>query len=444
VNQTRIITTASPILNVVGPDQDVVWVGKPDKSGNSISLAARKPGSVQLEIIDIFHHSQTLEIVVQPDLQSLQAEIDQIAPGHHVIVGSANGTIVLHGHVPSADLADKLVQMAAPFGPRVINMLEISGGQQVTLQVRFAEVSKDAVSALGVNFGIAGNSGFGANIIGGVGPLGISSTAGGAPSLAVGTPGANVTAFAQLTAGKTPFDIFVNALRDNNLLRVLAEPNLTVMSGNQASFLAGGEFPYPVPQSGGAGGGSTTITIDYKQYGVRLLFTPVVLGDGRIRLHVQPEVSDLDYTHSLTLEGFVIPALTTRTADTVVELSEGQTLSMAGLLNNRVNATSTVTPLLGDLPILGALFRSVRYERQETELVVLVTPLLAGPMDPAQVPPVPGEQWRYPSEGQLFLKNDLGGPMADAAHAPKPTAPRQFQGTYGFTPATTPGVANGK
>jgi pilus assembly protein CpaC len=306
-------------------------------------------------------------------------------------------------------------------------------------------VSKDAISELGVNFGVSGSGGFGANVVGGVGPLGIAPLANSlAPSLAVGSPSSAVTDFVHLNLGKTPFDLFVTALRQNNLLRVLAEPNLTVMSGNQASFLAGGEYPYPVPQSGGAGGGSTTITIEYKQYGVRLAFTPVVLGNGRIRLHVQPEVSDLDYAHGITIQGFVVPGLTTRTADTVVELSEGQTLSMAGLLNSRVTATNSSTPLLGDIPILGALFRSVRYERQETELVVLVTPVLAGGLNPDQVPPLPGEHWRYPTEGQLFLNKDLGGPIADTAHAPTVLPPRQFQGSYGFTPAASTGVVSGK
>jgi pilus assembly protein CpaC len=233
-------------------------------------------------------------------------------------------------------------------------------------------------------------------------------------------------------------------LQQNNLLRVLAEPNLTVMSGNQASFLAGGEYPYPVPQSGGAGGGSTTITIEYKQYGIRLLFTPIVLGNGKIRLHVQPEVSDLDYAHSITLQGFVVPGLTTRTADTVVELNEGQTLSLAGLLNTRVTATNSSTPLLGDIPVLGALFRSVRYERQETELVVLVTPVLANAVNPDQVQNLPGEHWRYPTEGQLFLNADLGGPLADTANAPTSKAPRQFQGSYGFTPAPTTATSSAK
>ena len=445
VNQTQIITTKAPILNVVGPEQEIVWVNKPDNSQDTISLAGRKPGSVQMQIVDIHGHSQTLEVVVMADLEALQAEVDKVVPDHTVKVSSANGAIVLRGHVPSVDLSDKVVQVAGPFGTKVINLIDVNGGQQITLQVRFAEVDKDVISQLGVNFGVAASGGFGANVIGGVGPLGITTaTNSTVPLLSVGSPSSNVTGFINMNVGKTPFDVFIAALRQNNLLRVLAEPNLTTVSGSQATFLAGGEYPYPVPQSGGAGGGSTTITIAYKEYGVRLAFTPVVLGNGKVRLHVMPEVSDLDYTHSVTLQGFVVPGLTTRNADTTVELAEGQTLAMAGLLETKVTGTNSITPLLGDLPVIGMLFRSVRYERSETELVVFVTPVLASGMNPDQVPPLPGEYWRYPTEPEVFVNQDMGGPLADTAHAPTNHPPRQFQGSYGFEPAPASTTVNGK
>ncbi|HEY2585483.1 MAG TPA: type II and III secretion system protein family protein [Tepidisphaeraceae bacterium] len=436
VGQSRQITTSAPVRAVDVTDPDVVSAKV--ISPTEIVLTARKTGSAQLMVWDDGGRSARADITVDPDLKAIRAELAKDLPAVRIDVGSANGTVVLRGRVPAAEMADKVVQVATPFAAKVINLLEIGGGQQVTLHVKFAEVSRDAINALGINFGIAGSGGFGANVIGGVEPFGTVSASPTSPiMLGVPSPGANVTQFMKLQAGQTPFAIFINALRENDLLRTLAEPNLTVMSGSQASFLAGGEFPYPVPQSGGAGGGQTTITLDFKQYGVRLNFAPVVLGNGRIKLHVQPEVSDLDYTHSLTLQGFTIPGLTTRTFESTVELAEGQTLSLAGLLQTRVNATNTATPLLADIPVLGALFRSVRYERNETELVVLVTPELAGPLNPGAVPPLPGEQWRYPSEGQFYLNGDLGGPAADAAHAPSRLPPPTFQGSYGFVPATT-------
>ena len=437
VGQSRRITTTVKYKTVDVTNPDVVGAKLIGDNSDEVLLTARHTGSSQLLLWDDAGRNITANVMVEPDLRAVRAELARDLPDLKIEVSSANGELVLNGRVPSAEMADKAVQIATPFGGKVINLLEIGGGQQVTLQVRFAEVSRDAIRSLGVNFGVAGSGGFGSSIIGGVGTLSITPNAtSGLPMLSVGAPNSNVTAFGTFTAGKTPFDLFVTALKENNLMRTLAEPNLTVMSGSQASFLAGGEFPYPVPQSGGAGGGATTITIDYKQYGVRLSFMPIVLGNGRIRLHVQPEVSDLDYTHSITLQGFTVPGLTTRTADTTVELAEGQTLSLAGLMDSRVNAVSNITPLLGDLPVLGALFRSVRYERSETELVVLVTPVLAGGMNPASVPPVPGEAWRFPNDAQVYLNGDLGGPATDKAHAPSSVPPRQFQGAYGFVPAT--------
>ena len=220
------------------------------------------------------------------------------------------------------------------------------------------------------------------------------------------------------------------------MLRVLAEPNLVVYSGARGSFLAGGEFPFPVPQTASGGGIAAAITVEFKKFGVQLDFTPVVLGDGRIRLKVTPEVSDLDYSRSITLAGTVIPSITKRTLTTEIELAEGQTFAVAGLLNNRTTANKDVTPLLGDVPVLGALFRSVRYERNESELVVLVTPRLVEAMNPDQVPSLPGERWRYPSEGELLWNADLGGP-ADRASGAAQTGgkPPRFRGEYGFTPA---------
>jgi pilus assembly protein CpaC len=206
------------------------------------------------------------------------------------------------------------------------------------------------------------------------------------------------------------------------------------MSGKEASFLAGGEFPIPVTQ-GGAGGSSTAVTIEYRDFGVKLKMTPVVLGQGRIRLTVEPEVSDLDFTTAVRFNGFVVPGLTSRKVKTVIELNEGQTFSIAGLLNNSITSNKDVTPLLGDLPVLGVLFRSVRFQRKETELVVLVTPHLVEGMNAGQVPPVPGEKWRDPSEWQLFMEQDLGGPIAQEKPAAKSTLPPRYRGEYGLAPA---------
>ncbi|HSZ58774.1 MAG TPA: type II and III secretion system protein family protein [Tepidisphaeraceae bacterium] len=443
VNQSRLIRTAVPIHTVDVPQPEVILAKV--VSPTDIMLTAKKPGYTQIVVWDDRGRSQAVEIVVSADLSALTQELNSVFPDAKVEPSLASGAIVLRGRVHNAKVADQIVQVATPFAgnAKVVNLLEVGGGQQVMLQVRFAEVSKSVTSALAVDFGISnGSTGFGGSIIGGVAPIGVvnAPTNINAGALSIPFPGSGTTQFGAGVAGKTPFEIFLTALRQNNLVRVLAEPNLTVMSGGEASFMAGGEYPYPVPQNTGAGG-VATITIEYKPYGVRLNFSPVVLGDGRVRLRVRPEVSDLDYTNAVTLNGFLVPGLVERNADTTVELNEGQTLSLAGLLSTRATATSSITPVLGDMPILGPLFRSVRYVREETELVVLVTPRLVSAMNPDQVPDSVGEHWRYPTEGQLFLHADLGGPAADTTHAPSTMPPRMFQGTYGFTPAQAAGSA---
>lgn len=436
-NQSRLIRTGQPLrtVDVTQPEAVVAKVVNP----TDVMLTARKPGASQLVLWDDAGRSQSIDVIVNADLVALTDQLKKILPDAKVELGVANGAIVVRGRVADATVAEKVMQVVAPYSgtAKPINLMEIAGGQQIMLQVKFAEVSKDAISALGVNWGIGnGVSKFGASVPGQIAPIGVTTVPGTVnPVLSMPNPGGNVTQFGSFVAGNTAFEVFLTAMRQNNLLRVLAEPNLTVLSGKEANFLAGGEFPYPVPQANGGGG--TTITIEYKPYGVRLNFTPVALGDGRIRLHVAPEVSDLDYSNAVTLNGFVIPGLTKRTADTTVELNEGQTLSLAGLLNTRVRATNTITPILGDIPILGALFRSVRYERSETELVVLVTPRLVSGLNPGEVPSATGERWRYPTEGEVFWRADMGGPLADDGRAPSAQPPKRFQGAYGFSPAPT-------
>lgn len=435
--QSSVITLRTPCNKLD------VEVGNPDVvhcraiSPTQILVTAEKAGMTQVVVSCDELGSQTVDVMVTPNLRELREQIKKMFPASNVDVSSASGSIVLRGRAPDLEAANRIAQVAGPYGAHVLNFLEISGGQQIMVKVRFAEVSRSITQNLGFNaFATDGrmkagiNNGPGDNPVGSlIAPAAASSTTSTLPPVAL---------FGSGQIGNTAFEYFIDALRQNNLLRVLAEPNLTVISGKKASFIAGGEFPVPVPQASGSGG--VAITVDFKEFGVMLNFTPTVLGNGRIRMDVAPEVSDLDFTNSVSFNGFVIPSITKRTVNTTVELQEGQTLALAGLLENKVTANKSITPLLGDLPILGALFRSVKYERDETELVVLVTPVLVEPMNPGQVPPIPGEHWRYPNEAQLFLGADLGGPAPDTDHAPSMRPPPQFHGDYGFTPAaqTTP------
>jgi pilus assembly protein CpaC len=439
-SQSRLLKLAGPVrtIDVTQPDAVMAKVVSP----TDVMLTGKRPGVSQLVLWDDAGRTQSIEVVVTADLAALADEIKKTLPDVDVQLSVANGAIVVRGRVPDVRTAEQVTQIAAPYSgtTKPINLMEIGGGQQIMLQVRFAEVSKDAINALGVNFGISNHfTRFGGSIPGSVAPIGVAGGTDVSSLLTFPSPGSNVTQFGSFISGATPWEVFITAMRQNNLLRVLAEPNLTVLSGKEANFLAGGEYPYPVPQQNGSG--SATITIEYKPYGVRLNFLPVALGNGKIRLHVAPEVSDLDYSNAVTLNGFVIPGITKRTADTTVELAEGQTLALAGLLNTRVRGTNTITPILGDIPILGALFRSVRYERSETELVVMVTPTLAAGMNPDQVPLATGEHWRYATNGSSMFLADMGGPAEKAHAVPAAAPPKRFQGSYGFTPVH-PAVAD--
>jgi pilus assembly protein CpaC len=446
VNKSAVIVLNRPQKRISIGEPSVVDVN--GVTPTRLLLTARKPGSTQVIVWDDQDRSQSIDVLVQTELGGFRQQVDRIFPGNKIEANVTEDAVILTGRVATLQQAEQAEALAAPYGKKIVNLLEVSGGQQVMLQVRLAEVSKTAIQQLGVNFGITdGTSRFGNNI-GGIAshgnlPVGLGTSVLSIPT----TPGNAVTQFGVGQAGNTTFDYFIAALRENDLLRILAEPNLIAMSGQEASFLAGGEFPVPVPQSGT--GNTVTITIEYKEFGVRLKFTPVVLGDGRIRLKLSPEVSDLDFSTAVNFSGFVVPGLTTRRVSSVVELADGESLSIAGLLNQNVTASKQVTPLLGDIPVLGVLFRSVRYQRKETELVVLVTPHLVSPLGPSDVPELPGEHWRHPTESDLFLFQDLGGPMRPTKMNKNGTTPEKtaaaplFRGNYGFVPPSQPTVSAG-
>ena len=451
VNKTQIIKTPIPVTRVSVAQPSVADVSTLDE--HTLLVTAKTPGSTQLIVWgqeqptapgrQPAERNRVVDVNVGFDLQVVQDQINNLFPGRQITVGSLNGSLVLRGAVPDLKTAEQVEAVASPYG-KVVNFLEVRGGQQVMLHVQFAEVSKQVGTELGVNFGVTdGRSFFGSNP-GNIPGLGATSTDaspnGSDLSIPAGTSPTNI--FGRALIGDTAFVYFVQALRQNNLLRVLAQPNVVATSGQEASFLAGGEFPIPVPQPGAGGG--TNITIEYKEFGVRLNFTPVVLGDGRIRLKLSPEVSDLDYTAAVVLAGTRVPGLRKRSLTTTVELNEGQTFAVAGLLDSNIVANRGAVPLLGDLPILGALFRSVRYQRRETELVVLITPSLVEAMDPDQVPPLPGVGQGVPSELDLFLGGHIEAKPERAPIAPAdPNRPAAtFEGRRGFQPAPAQSTAS--
>lgn len=355
------------------------------------------------------------EVAVELDLTQLNDAIREIDPQSDARATSVRGNILLIGTVSSAERARRIVELADLFMPlpvqgapttRVQNHMEVAGEQQVLLRCVIAEVSRAAARELGINGFLAGENfrdAFLVNQIGGINSINIGAAAG-APvtqnlPFLTDENGISLTRNPTLSLGfpRVQTQLFIKALADNQLLTVLAEPNLVAISGETASFLAGGEFPIPVPQ-----GLNQSITIEFRKFGVGLNFTPVVRGHQLIRLRVAPEVSELDFTTAVQIQGFVVPGLTTRATETTVELGSGQTIAIAGLLNEQMRGLSSQVPGIGDVPVLGALFRSINYRRSLTELVVLVTPEIVAPLDAHQKPRLPGQDVVAPNDFQLY------------------------------------------
>jgi pilus assembly protein CpaC len=341
-------------------------------------------------------------VVVQRDLSRLTEQFHELFPGEAIVAQSNGKDLVLSGTVSNKDIADKAVNLAAGYVDKkdeVVNLLSFQGNaasNQVLLRVRFAEVSRSAMTELGVSLFTS--------------PTGVKNTLGRTATDQVPAPGFSDLAWSKASSnfgsdvtsatGKFTFSDFLNlflfsekydlgamvrALQTKGLFQSLAEPNLVAESGKEASFLAGGEFPIPIAQQSGGG---TAITVMFKEFGVRLTFTPTVNGD-RVRLKVKPEVSTLDFTNAVTLQGFRIPALSTRKTETEVELQDGQTFAIAGLLNNTMTSSLQKIPGIGDIPILGLLFRSKAAQKNQTELVVMITPQILPRTSPGVTPNMP-------------------------------------------------------
>jgi pilus assembly protein CpaC len=280
-------------------------------------------------------------------------------------------------------------------GLTIINRVHVPGPRQVLLKVKIAELDRAAVRQFGINFTRVTNGNVYVNAIGGLGT-------------AIGgiNPGAS-TLFGVFDTGK--FSLFINALRQNNIAKVLAEPNLLTLDGQPARFLAGGQFPYPVPQSSSIPGGTAVVTIQFKDFGAILEFVPHILANDVIRLDVEPVFSELNFASGTTVNGGPVPAINQRSARTVVELREGQTLAIGGLLQTTTNGQTTRIPILGDLPIVGPIFSNNSYNVTETELVVLVEPVLVQPMEAKATPPAPGDLVLEPNDWEFYFLGRLEG-----------------------------------
>lgn len=410
VNQAALVDFSQPVreVHLANPEIADVTATAP----NQILVNGKAFGTTQLVATVDGGAQQTFTVAVDLDLERLAASIRALVPRARVEVSALMDAVVLSGTVPDAESAERILQVAQVYSRQVINQMRIAGVYQVLLRCTVAELNRSATRQLGFNGWMAGDDfadAFAVSNLGGINPVDISAVDGYSATgrIPFGTQTMNLTATPTLSIGfpRVQMQVFIQALRENGLLQVLAEPNLVAVSGQEATFLAGGEFPIPVPQ----GGNNNSITVEFREFGVRMRFTPTVLSDDVIRLKVSPEVSEPDYSTAVTIGGYVVPGLTQRRVDTVVELGPGQTFAVGGLLSERSRATSSKVPALGDVPVIGALFSSVNYQSSQTELVVLVTPELVAPLNPDQVTYLPGADHRRPNDWELFGLGQLEG-----------------------------------
>ena len=396
INTTRIITLDKEIPRALVADTDIV--SATPISPTQIQLHAKRAGITQVNIWDEDGNLYTVDVAAMGDARELDMILKRLFPQAAVRVRPLNSSVMLVGRVDTPESVNKIVQIAQDYYPKVINAITVGGVQQILLHVKVMEVSRTKLRSMGVdwaNFGNTDNiSQSVSGLIAAVDPTAQSVTTSAGETLSFGLIGQG-----------NSFFLALEALAEGNLAKILAEPKLLTVSGRPASFNAGGEFPILVPQSLG------TIGVEYKQFGTRVDFVPIVLGHGNIRLEVRPQVSELDAANGVTISGERIPALKTRWVDTAVEMRAGQTLALAGLIQTRIESQRRGIPFLSDLPWAGVAFRRVQEQANEIELVVTVRPELVDALDPHQVPECgPGQRTTSPSDSELYFRGYLEVP----------------------------------
>jgi pilus assembly protein CpaC len=454
VGKTVLIDTAKPISRVAIGLGDIAEASA--VTPTEIMVNGKVAGETSLIIWDTRGGRQFFNITVRPsaavstdNLDAIRRELNMEFPGQHLKVTSENDKVFLRGTVKDLISSGRAVQIAGTSGGKVVNLLNVTvppADPQILLKVRFASVDRSKERQLGINFFTSGLG----NTIGGIstGQFSPPSVAPGAPGTAViPSVGNELNLFAffpGLNLGAT-----IQALETRGVVETLAEPNVMAVNGKEASFLAGGEYPYPVAQSSASGSGA--ISIMFKEYGVRLNFIPTITPRGTIRLQVAPEVSALDFTNAIQISGFDVPAITTRRVKTEVELSDGQSFVIGGLLNKTEAESFQKLPFLGDIPILGKLFQSLQRTKTDTELIVIVTPEIVAPIGvgsalPDLKYPVP---FLPPNSGIAMHNPDAKTPENTQAASPasipvekliesmKPEAPLVIEGAGSFGQAGT-------
>ena len=395
-------------------------------SESSIYVLGKAPGRTTLTLLSADGKLiANVDVQVTPDVAEFKERLRQILPGENIEVRTANDGIVLSGTVSSTAKLDRALDLASRYAPdRVSNLMQVGGTQQVMLKVRFAEMQRSVAKNLGASLGIRSNSGSVGGFVG-TGNFKNQSAVNGAFDNGTFPTTGNSTGALGLgfSAGSLQFAVLLEALESKGVVRTLAEPNLTALSGQEAKFLAGGEYPIPVS------GGNNGITIEYKPFGVELNFTPVVVDGDIINLTMNAAVSSIDNTVTVESGGFTINAFKRRETSTTVELRDGESFAVAGLLQDDFRNLNDQIPWLGDVPVLGALFRSAQYQRSQSELVIIVSAHLVTPTR-GEALALPTDRVRLPTERELFLNGKVQGrPLKGAAGE---VARQDFGSPYGY------------
>ncbi len=398
-------------------------------SERTIYVLGKEPGRTTLTLLGTDGRLITnVEVHVTPDMAEFKERLTQILPNEKIEVRTANDGIVLSGVVSSVAKLDRALSLAERYAPeRVSNLMNVGGTQQVMLKVRFAEMQRSVSKALSSSIGIRGTA-LGDDLGLNIGTNNTNNAGAAANSLNGNIPASNDNNGAFLfgfDAGGLEVGILLEALESRGVVRTLAEPNLTALSGQNATFLAGGEYPIPVSNEEG------TITVEFKPFGVELEFVPTVVDEDIINLEMLAAVSAIDPANSFTANGLTIAAFTRRETTTTVEMRDGESIAIAGLLQDNFVDLSGQVPWIGDVPVLGALFRSADYQRSQTELVVIVTPHLVTPTRGAALA-LPTDRVRPPSERDLFLFGRVAASNGPTSGGAGEVARQDFSGSYGY------------
>jgi pilus assembly protein CpaC len=408
--QSQVIRPPWPVTRVSVTDPTIADVQA--LTPEQVLVLGKKAGSTDLLLWSQDERIWRARVDVSVDVARIKSDLERLFPGASLNLIVAQNVLVVSGLLRRTEDSAGLRAFFEKTGMQYVDRTSVAGLQQVLLKVRVAEVQRTAIRALNIDTRVGDYR---------IGPA-FSDTSTGTvnPQLDVigrgrfvETLGKSFSVAANIPEWK--ISTFIQSLQENSYLRILAEPSLKCISGEEATFLAGGEFPVPVAQDGGSATNATgsvissTITVEYKEFGVRLKFRPFVLGDNSIRMFIAPEVSELSDNGAITIGGLRIPAIVTRRAETTLELKSGQTFALAGLINQRDEGRNSRAPLLGDLPILGSLFRSVRFQSGDTELIVMVTADLVEPINVAGKTAVPGSAHAKPNDWELYAMGQIDG-----------------------------------